>query len=274
MNLSVGSQIGKLKVVEKTEERKNGYIVWDCVCECGRHIQLDTRTLQRQKITDCGCITPVKPGQRDITGQRFGLLTAVKPTGERRNSGTVVWLCKCDCGGEVLAPLNQLRAGYRKSCGCLSRPPLKDWINKHFGKLVVTEYSGKVGGMHQWKCLCECGNVTVVGQSRLLSGKTKSCGCLQNETILKNSKLIEGTSITQLESGLNRINKNNTSGHTGVYYSKKGKKWVAEIRFKGQYYGLGRYSDKKDAIKARQRGEEMHSDFIRWYYDEYIPSLS
>jgi hypothetical protein len=35
---------------------------------------------------------------KDLTGARFGRLTVVKMTPERRG-GAVVWLCQCDCGG-------------------------------------------------------------------------------------------------------------------------------------------------------------------------------
>lgn len=173
-----GFCVGKLTVIEATPERKSGYTVWRCACECGGEIQLDTRTLQRGTVRDCGCETVVRPGQRDITGQRFGKLTALYPTGERGRRGGLIWHCQCDCGGQVDAPLNQLRSGYRKSCGCLSRPPLKDYIGKRFGRLVVQKYAGKWEGLHRWLCLCDCGNETVVGQTALQSGKTRSCGCM------------------------------------------------------------------------------------------------
>ncbi|XCP84627.1 transcriptional regulator [Roseburia hominis] len=175
-----GFCVGKLTVTEATPERKNGYTIWRCTCECGRSICLDTRTLKRGIVRDCGCETVVKPGQRDITGQRFGKLTALYPTEKRGRDGSLIWHCRCDCGGEVDAPLHQLSAGYRKSCGCLSRPPLKDFVGKRFGKLVVQKYAGKWKGLHHWQCICDCGNETIAGQTALQSGKTKSCGCLGN----------------------------------------------------------------------------------------------
>lgn len=58
----------------------------------------------------------------DLTGQRFGKLVVIEraednisPKGKRRCQ----WLCKCDCGQYALAMDNSLRAGYKKSCGCL-----------------------------------------------------------------------------------------------------------------------------------------------------------
>ena len=100
---------------------------------------------------------------------------------------------------EIGAPLHQLTAGYRKSCGCLSHPPLKDYLGKRFSMLTVTGYAGKEDGQHLWRCKCDCGKETVVRQTNLQSGKTKSCGCLQEKQLLENLKLCEGTSVTILE---------------------------------------------------------------------------
>lgn len=254
--ISIGYQVGRLTVEAPKEERKDSYIVWSCRCNCGGQIKLDTRCLQRGTVTDCGCVSKVKPGQRDISGQRFGKLTAVEPTGEILN-GSVIWRCQCDCGGEVFAPLHQLTAGYRKSCGCLSHPPRKDCIGKRFGRLTVTAYAGKRNGMHRWSCACDCGNKTVVGQTLLQTGKTKSCGCLQLETYRDNLQLIDGTSVTMLKATMDRLIASNTSGHTGVYLDKKRGKWVAQITFKGKTHYLGAYAEKQEAVRARQRGEEQ-----------------
>lgn len=260
-----GYRIGRLTVMEQTEKRRNGYMVWKCRCDCGNTVFLDTRCLQRGTIRDCGCTSVVAPGQRDITGMRFGRLTAICPVGTR--NGNVVWHCKCDCGGEVDAPLRQLTAGYRKSCGCLSQPPLEDLTGRKFHMLTVTGYAGKRDGRaHYWDCVCDCGNKTTVRQDYLKSGKTQSCGCLQKEIILDNLRLVEGTSVTKLETMHGRRISSNTSGHTGVYWNAKSQKWTAQITFKRKTYYLGSYKNIEDAVKARKTGEEMHDNFLEWYY--------
>ena len=264
--IAIGYRIGHLRVEEATSQHKNGYTIWLCRCDCGGEILLDTRTLQRGTITDCGCNTNVKPGQRDITGQRFGLLTAQYPLPARDASGSTVWHCICDCGGEIDAPLHQLTAGYRKSCGCLSHPPLKDYLGKRFSMLTITGYAGKEDGQHLWRCKCDCGKETVVRQTNLQSGKTKSCGCLQEKQLLENLKLCEGTSVTILEAGRRRLRPTNTSGVTGVYRNRRTGRWCAQITFKRKTFYLGAYEKKGDAIQARKRGEGLHENFIAWYY--------
>lgn len=264
--ISVGYTVGKLTVTERLPERKNGYSYWRCACKCGGEMILDTRTLQRRTVKDCGCETRVKPGQRDLTGTRFGKLVCLEPTEERGNSGGVVWRCQCDCGNTCLAVNSQLINGYKKSCGCVSHPLLKDFVGKRFNKLEVIGYAGKRAGMHRWLCKCDCGNETVVGQTLLQSGKTKSCGCLQETIILDNLQLYEGTSVTLLESASKgKLLITNKSGHRGVFRTPNGK-WCAQITFKRKTYHLGTFNDIEDAVKARKHGEEMHEDFLEWYY--------
>lgn len=261
--IKVGTKVGRLTVVEATEKRKSGYIVWRCRCACGRELLLDTRRLQRGTVKDCGCISSVRPGQRDVSGMRFGKLTALSPTKERGGRGSTVWLCRCDCGKEVYVELGQLTSGYRKSCGCLSHPPLKDLVGMRFGKLTVTGYAGKRSGMHQWRCICDCGKETIAGQTLLRSGKTKSCGCLQAVIYKENLKLTEGTSVTILQAVKSgRLIKSNTSGYNGVYFNKKRGLWVAQITFKGKTKYLGAFRQLKDAVKARKRGEEVYDEFL------------
>ncbi len=268
--IEIGFRIGSLIVEERTADRKNGYSIWVCRCTCGGTILLDTRTLQRGTVRDCGCISRVKPGQKDITGQKFGRLTALEPTQLRSSKGSTIWKCRCDCGGEVYAPMTQLTSGYRKSCGCLSHPPLKDYIGKRFGRLIVTEYAGKVAGMHRWRCLCDCGKTTVVGQTLLQSGKTKSCGCIQASIIVDTMKFIDGTSVTALENTGDRLLRSNTSGYNGVHWDRRRQRWVAQIGFKGKRYSLGSYKKIDDAVRARKNAEErIYGEFLEWYYETY-----
>ncbi len=57
----------------------------------------------------------------------------------------------------------------------------KDLTGQRFGRLTVIEYSHTHGKRAYWKCRCDCGNYSVAMGKNLLSGKTKSCGCLMRE---------------------------------------------------------------------------------------------
>lgn len=109
-----------------------------------------------------------------------------------------------------------------------------------------------------------------MGQTLLQTGKTVSCGCLQAEAIRENLKLCDGTSVTILEATRNHLSKSNTSGYTGVYWSST-QKWRAQITFRRKTYYLGSFAHIEDAIAARKCGEEMHEDFLNWYYTQYLP---
>ncbi len=77
----------------------------------------------------------------DLTGQKFGRLTAVKEVG-LNSAGVYKWLCVCDCGREHIVRASNLRNGNTSSCGCLNKDAVKKAVTKH-GHTVIfktTEY--------------------------------------------------------------------------------------------------------------------------------------
>lgn len=209
-------------------------------------------------------------------GQRFGKLTALSPTEQRMDNGSVVWLCRCDCGKEKAVSARRLTRGKVRSCGCLSDPPPKDYIGKRFGRLTVTEYAGREyrrtersrATVTLWKCRCDCGKEVTVPQPELQRGESQSCGCLQKERSQEALRLIDGTSVTILENVRKGPRRDNTTGHTGVYLLKNGY-YQAKITFQKKSYYLGSYRNLGDAVRARQAAEEMHEDFLNWYYETH-----
>jgi len=59
-------------------------------------------------------------GYADITGIRFGMLTAIRPA--YRLKGKLMWEFSCDCGTIKIANGTYVRTGQTKSCGCLAAP--------------------------------------------------------------------------------------------------------------------------------------------------------
>ena len=52
-----------------------------------------------------------------MVGRRFGRLVVIERVGSDKNS-KALWLCRCDCGNEVLVNTCNLNSGNTKSCGC------------------------------------------------------------------------------------------------------------------------------------------------------------
>lgn len=100
------------------------------------------------------------------------------------------WLCRCQCGTEKYVDENNLLFGKSKSCGCAAvergKSRAKNLNGQKFGRLTVLERAANKGRLVCWKCKCSCGNETIVSAKQLLSGKTRSCGCLRKEKTIEN----------------------------------------------------------------------------------------
>jgi len=57
---------------------------------------------------------------------------------------------------------------------------------------------------------------------------------------------------------LNLSPRANNSGVTGVVFSKKDRRWKAQIGFKGKQIYLGQFTDKSTAIAARKQAEQEY----------------
>src|SRR5581483_4278941 len=121
----------------------------------------------------------------NLVGNKYGKLLVLKRL-ENSKDGKTKWLCKCECGNEVVVTGNNLRSGGSKSCGCSKEIPynFKDLTNSIFGRLKVLSRAGKRDTRVKWACICECGSLLVVCSKELLNGDTKSCGCLQSEKVI------------------------------------------------------------------------------------------
>ena len=200
------------------------------------------------------------PKSIDITGKRFGRLVAIEPT-NKRQGGSIVWKCKCDCGKQAEVLNQNLIKGFTKSCGCAIS---EDLTGKRFGRLVVVGFSGKLYDCTKeklWNCKCDCGNDCIVNTRALKTGGTKSCGCIKEE-FYNDKKHIEKGLITRgchdgtMECMLtSKIIKSNTSGVRGVCQRKNGR-YEAYITYKGYRYRLGLFWTLKEAKKARKIAEK------------------
>lgn len=120
------------------------------------------------------------PAIKNIAGQKFGRLTALRCVG-RNKSRNALWRVECSCAAKtrkVVASEDLIRK-HTKSCGCLSA---RDLTGQTFGRLTVIRRAGRNKQRNAiWLCRCSCAARTqkVVSTQTLTRHCTKSCGCLR-----------------------------------------------------------------------------------------------
>ena len=155
--------------------------------------------IQSGNTKSCGCDSGRKPN--DLTERKFGQLTVIKYLRSDKNGP--VWQCECSCDKHTIIEVygKNLLKGNTQSCGCLQRERasqanFKDLTGQKFGKFIPLYVIGKYNSFYLWHCKCECGNYVDVISSNLISGNTKSCGCVKSygekfiEEYLKNKNIV------------------------------------------------------------------------------------
>ena len=110
-----GQKFGRLTVIKQIKGTRP--VKWLCKCDCGNEVEVVGKNLRTEKTFSCGCYNQEQRSNRfiDYTGQKFGKLTVIKIF--EHTIGNIKWLCKCDCGGEIILPSHNI--GRTLSCGCL-----------------------------------------------------------------------------------------------------------------------------------------------------------
>lgn len=174
-------------------------------------------------------------------GQRYGRLVVVSKNGKTK-SGNIKWLCKCDCGNELVVAGGHLRDGNVRSCGCLRHETICrgiDYTGKKIGKLNVIKYAYSKDNNRYWECYCDCGNIVYLTSYQLK--RNKSCGCAVRE-----STIVRSTKHGYSKKGDNRLNNihkkmidrcDNPNCNMYQYYGAKG------IKVCKEWYDLKTFGD-------------------------------
>ena len=134
----------------------------------------------------------------DLTGQRFGSLIVIeRDYSDKKNAK---WFCQCDCGKIVSKSGQGLRKGESTCCDRRTCPNKKELFEnlrgQIFGRLTAVEPTeNRINKSVVWRCQCECGNEKMASAALLKTGKTKSCGCLKEET----DRMPKGNTIDMLD---------------------------------------------------------------------------
>ena len=203
------------------------------------------------------------------------------------------WLCECSCENHTrrVVRQNALKNGRSKSCGCLMREvnaemhSKKNRIEERDGYCVGYTDKGEefwfdkedidIVQKYYWSydnkgyLSAKDENLHHIRLHRLIMGVTdynvkvdhkKHPPLPQHQ--YDNRKQNLRVSTNQENCRNTSLNKNNTSGITGVSYCKKRQKWRAYIFINNKQINLGYFSDKEMAIKVRKEAEVL-------YFGEY-----
>lgn len=134
----------------------------------------------------------------DLTGKQIGQLTVIKRgpnklVGNKRPVNRGTWICRCDCGKEIVVfstNLTRKRKPNTQSCGCRVKKTKKynwtDITGNKYGFLTVIKKTDKLTKSRGtiWLCKCDCGELIELPTHSLTSGNTLTCRNTNNH--LKN----------------------------------------------------------------------------------------
>lgn len=238
----------------------------------------------------------------DLTGQKFGELTVISrapdyvlPCGKPQ----VMWNCKCSCGKDFVTRALQLKNGDSQSCGHLQREivsklmkerkssntydlsgtygigrdnngkefyfDLEDYeLIKNYYWMVgpdgyvdanITEENNKGIRMHRLIMNVLNEDWRKVQVDHIHGSKSRSDNRRSNLRIVNMSQ-------NQMNK---KLQKNNTSGVTGVSLNRNKTKWRARIKVNGKEKHLGEFVNFEDAVQARKNAEKKY--FGEYAYD-------
>jgi hypothetical protein len=114
-----GNAFGHLRVVRLAGRDNGKKPVWLCKCECGNEAEIRASFLKRgQEYCSKQCPIYRESLQVDLSGKRFGKLTAIERVGQAKR-GKAIWLFRCECGEDAIRVASGVLAGDIQSCGCL-----------------------------------------------------------------------------------------------------------------------------------------------------------
>lgn len=130
-------------------------------------------------------------------GTRFGSLTVLEQADDNispSGSHATQFICRCDCGNEIVTRGSYLKIGKTKSCPTCSnkwqaQTRMRDLTGCRFGRwTVISRADIKKNGVY-WNCRCDCGNEGIIRGTSLTSGNSTSCGCFALEKLRKDHLL-------------------------------------------------------------------------------------
>ena len=215
----------------------------------------------------------------DMIGKKYGWLTVIDQYKDKCGKRDAYYcICRCQCGNIKKVLADNLRSGGTVSCGC--------WNRQNHQKRNKYDLSGEYGvgwttntnkefyfdledfdkiknySWHENKdgyIRTTYPKDTSLFMHRLVMNAPDDMVVDHKKHKLYDNRKSELRLCTNSENQMNaNISKNNTSGHTGVFYHKNRDGWVASIGIDNEVIYLGIYHNIEDAISARREAEEKY----------------
>lgn len=285
-----GQIFGKLTVVSMVKRKKKEKVKWYCKCLCGNNkdVIVSSHNLKSGSVKSCGCLKKeyLISTRIDIIGEKYGNLTVLERV-EDINEDTA-WLCECICGNKEIFRTEDLRSPKFNGKCSMCPKNLYEFIDNYVigtdinnNKYYIDIIDFEKIKTHSW-CIAEDDYVIA---------KINKCNLKLNRFILdvydeniivdhidgnpKNNRRYNLRICTKQENCFNRkVQIRNTSGVTGVCWSKVQNKWQAKIGVNYKYIHLGYYEKFEDAVLARLEGEYKYfGEYRSKRNDDYIQSI-
>jgi len=197
-----GQKYNSLTFIKPTEQRSQGNIVWELLCDCGSTVFRVARRVIDGDSISCGCHL-----FNDLAGQKFGRWTFIKRHSEKSASGAFLWQVECDCGAICNRRPDTIISGSSKSCGCYSSE-YQIYTNRKYEPHISTARS-------VWHCTySDCDFDTFLYLSQLpcvyCGGQPSNSSSIKSNT--KSVSTYQQQNGTFIYNGLDRID--STKGHT------------------------------------------------------------
>ena len=200
----LGKINGRLRIIGYGGKTNQGKMQYKHECQCGK-----TTTGPASGLISCGCLrgplNRIKARERSVKkleekiGEKHNRLTIIGVSAERISDKGMV-LVQCDCGSEEfsvvyqsLIPRGRSQRVNTKSCGCYekeqARKRHRENALKHVGTTKHSLRIEKLDGydprsskqLAHATCLA-CNSETIIRLNDYLTGRNKSCGCLEGNT--------------------------------------------------------------------------------------------
>ena len=232
--------------------------------------------------------------QIDLIGQRFGRLVVVKKCDDYHitKSGRKYrqWDCVCDCGNTVVVTETCLKQGNTKSCGCLHKEQIKKYNSYEIVDDYVIMYTSKnepfyvdLDDFDRVKDICWNKNTQGYLKGWLNGKVVRLNRYIMNapdnmfvdhiggrDTIHDNRKRNLRVVTRKENAGNMGKTKRNKSGHKGVCWDKRLKKWRVSIKKDNKSIIIGSYDDYQTACDAYDQAEYDIRGEYSYYYSQII----